>query len=103
MNSNEIDEYVEVYTLDEEGYRINTGKLINRRKTKDKGTYVIGVNNWIVNSFGEVLVQKRSRNKKDNPGKCSSTNGLKTPGEDSIDTVIKETKEELGIDIGLKI
>lgn len=95
----ENEEYVEVYTLNEDGTRNNTGNLIKRGKPAGKGFYVIGVNNWIINSQGKVLVQKRSRYKKNNPSKWSSTNGLREPNEESINTIIRETKEELGIEI----
>lgn len=99
MKLKENNEYVEVYTLDEGGKRVSTGSLAKRGKLVGEGLYVIGVNNWIINSKGEVLVQKRSKYKKNNPSKWSSTNGLRDPGEESIDTVIRETWEELGIDI----
>lgn len=51
------------------------------------------------NIKGEFLVQRRSLTKKNNPGKYSSTNGLIQLNETNIDTVIRETKEELNIDI----
>ncbi|MCX4254037.1 MAG: NUDIX domain-containing protein [Bacilli bacterium] len=59
----------------------------------------MGVNNWIINSKGEILVQKRSRLKSNNPLKWSSTNGLREIGENSVDAVIRESSEELGIEI----
>ncbi len=95
----ENNEYVEVYKLDENGNRIKTKDTAKRGKTVGNGLYVIGVNNWIVNSKGNFLVQKRSMLKRNNPGKWSSTNGLRSIGEESIETCIRETKEELGIDI----
>jgi len=95
----ENNEYVEVYTLNENGSRVKTGNLAKRGNPVGDGFYVIGVNNWIINSDGKVLVQKRSRYKKNNPGKWSSTNGLREPNEESINTIIRETKEELGIEI----
>ena len=95
----ENNEYVEVYKLDENGNRQKTENTVKRGKNVENGLYVIGVNNWIVNSKGEFLVQKRSKLKRNNPGKWSSTNGLRAMGEESIKTCIRETKEELGIDI----
>lgn len=99
MNLSENNEYVEVYSLDEFGNRVNTGKLAKRGKPVGENLYVIGVNNWIVNSNHEVLVQKRSKYKKNNPSKWSSTNGLREPKEASVETIIRETREELGIEI----
>lgn len=95
----ENNEYVEAYKFDENRKRYKTGELVKRGTQVDNGIYVIGVNNWIVNSKGEFLVQKRSMAKRNNPGKWSSTNGLRSIGEESLETCIRETKEELGIDI----
>lgn len=94
----ENNEYVEVYRLDENGNRYKTEEIAKRGKNVENGSYVIGVNNWIVNSKGEFLVQKRSMQKRNNPGKWSSTNGLRAIGEESIETCMRETNEELGID-----
>lgn len=52
----ENNEYVEVYILNENGSRINTGNLAKRGNPVGDGFYVIGVNNWIINSDGKVLV-----------------------------------------------
>ena len=46
-----------------------------------------------------MVLQRRSLTKKNNPGKYSSTNGLIQLNETNIDTVIRETKEELGVNI----
>ena len=92
-------EMMEVFTLGKDGNRVSTGQFVERGTQVSEGYYVVGVNNWIVTSGGKILVQKRANTKKDNPGKWSSTNGLKIPGEKSIDTVIRETREELGINI----
>ena len=94
-------EEVKAYRLID-GKRIETGKIYQRGSSWDKGEedcYILGVNNWIINSKGEFLVQKRSITKKNNPGKWSSTNGLVQLGETAIDTVQRETLEELGVKI----
>lgn len=95
----ENNEYVEVFLLDQNDERQNTGKIAKRGKLVGEGFYVIGVNNQIINSKGEILVQKRSRLKSNNPLKWSSTNGLREIGENSVDAVIRESSEELGIEI----
>ncbi len=58
---------------------------------------------WVYNSKGEVLVQKRSMNKKVFPG-CwdMSCAGHVDAGERTIDGLIREVKEELGVDISEK-
>ncbi len=94
-------EKVKVYKI-VNGNRLETGKLYERDSSWNKGEedcYIVGINNWIINSKGEFLVQRRALTKKNNPGKWSATNGLVQLDEEPIDTVIRETKEELGIDI----
>ena len=94
-------EEVKIYRL-VDGKRIDTGKIYQRGsnwKTDEDDCYIVGVNNWIINSEGKFLVQKRAYTKKNNPGKWSSTNGLIQLGESNLETVQRETKEELGIEI----
>ena len=94
-------EEVKTYRLID-GKRIETGKTYKRDtlwSAEDEDSYIVGINNWIINSEGKFLVQRRALTKKNNPGKWSSTNGLIQLGENNIDTVIRESKEELGIDV----
>lgn len=95
----EDNEYIEVYEMKPDGTREKLPEIAKRGVNVGKGKFVIGVNNWIMNSKGEFLVQKRSRNKKNNPNKWSSTNGLRKIGEESIATCIRETQEELGVNV----
>lgn len=83
-----------------DGKRFETGTY-ERDSEWEPGddSYIVGINNQIVNSEGKILVQQRSLKKKNNPGKWSSTNGLVALDENPIDTVIRETQEELGISI----
>ena len=94
-------EEVRVYRLVNDK-RIETEKIYQRGSSWNEGEddcYILGINNWIVNSKGEFLVQKRSIKKKNNPGKWSSTNGLVQLGESNFEAVQRETEEELGIKI----
>ena len=94
-------ERVKVYRL-ENNKRIDTGKTYERDSKWNEGEedlYIVGVNNWIVNSEGKFLVQRRALTKKNNPGKWSSTNGLIQLDEENFDTVWRETYEELGVKI----
>lgn len=96
MSSNNV-EYVELYKLGEDGIREKTTDLLVRGTTAGDGLYVIGINNWIINDKGEFLVQKRALNKINNPGKWSSTNGLRGIGESSLVACLREIEEELGV------
>ena len=92
-------EKVETYKL-ENKKRIKTNILYTRDSDESlEGLYIVGVNNWIINSEGKFLVQRRALTKKNNPGKWSSTNGLIKCGESAIKTIQRETEEELGINI----
>lgn len=65
------------------------------------GEYRQSMHLWIMNDKGEYLIQKRSNIKKTNPGLWSITGGGVDAGEPSYKTVIREAKEELGIDINV--
>lgn len=52
----------------------------------------------VFNEKGEILLQKRSMNKDVAPGKWdTSVGGHVNPGEDLIDSALREMEEELGI------
>jgi isopentenyl-diphosphate delta-isomerase len=54
---------------------------------------------WVTNSNGEVLLARRSLGKRNDPGKWSEAVGGTVEGNDLYkDTVIREAKEELGIE-----
>lgn len=61
------------------------------------GKYYLVVWIFIQNKFGEFLMQKRSAVNKD--GKWGTTAGHQKDYETSIEAIISEVKEELGIDI----
>ena len=54
---------------------------------------------WIMNENGEMLLQKRSATKKQNPNKWALTAGHVDAGEEPIDTMVREIQEELGVNI----
>ena len=88
-------EKVNVYRI-VDGKRVKVDKIYIRNSSWEEGEedlYIVGVNNWIINSEGKFLVQRRSLTKRNNPGKWSSTNGLVQLGEDRFETVQRETKE----------
>ena len=92
---------VKVYEL-KNGERIDTGRTYIRGSNWNEGEeelYIVGANVWIINNNGDFLMQKRSENKTNNPGKYSSTNGLVELNEKSVDAACREVKEELGIKI----
>ncbi len=76
-----------------------TGRTIPRGDTLKEGDYHLVVHIWFVNSKGQVLIQKRPDNLKYAPGVWAITGGSALQGEDSLTAAIRETKEELGLDV----
>ncbi|MBP3431906.1 MAG: NUDIX domain-containing protein [Clostridia bacterium] len=55
---------------------------------------------WMKNDEGMILVQKRSKNKKQAPGLWDTSSAGHVPaGETCLQTCVRETREELGIDV----
>lgn len=75
--------------------------LIREDGEPEDGEYKLSVHVWVLNSKGEILIQKRNDNLKRNPGKWAFTGGIVDTGETSISGAIRETKEELGISIDI--
>ncbi|MBR2240805.1 MAG: NUDIX domain-containing protein [Clostridia bacterium] len=73
-----------------------TGKTIFKGEEIPEGSYIIVVLVFIQNSDGKFLIQKRSERKN---GKYATTGGHPKSGEDSIQGILTEVKEEIGLDI----
>ncbi len=92
-----MEEMFDTYTRD--------GKYLDIRSKsfchgKDPGVYHKSVYVWAINKNGEVLIQRRALCKKHFPGKWDiSIAGHIHAGELPIDACVRETKEELGIDV----
>ena len=83
--------------LDENGNY--TGKSEERQVVHNDGLWHIHVGVWIMNKKGELLFQKRSMEKKVNPGKWSRTGGHVDSGETPLEAIQRETYEEIGVKI----
>ena len=83
------------------------GNLTGERKTK-KEAHALGLwhkaaHIWIINSKHEILIQRRSPFINSHPNMWDiSAAGHISAGEDSITSAIRETKEELGLQITLE-
>lgn len=80
-------------------YREKTGREHVRGEKMPDGLYHLVVHVWIKNSKGEYLISKRAADRPTNPLLWESAGGSVIKGEDSIDGAIRETKEEIGIDL----
>lgn len=85
--------------LDSEGNP--TGEIMEKydKKVFERGFYHLGSDVWIINSENKILIQKRSPLKRLEPNVWAMTGGSVILGETSLNTIVREAKEELGIDI----
>ena len=86
-------EAFDVYNKDRKklGYTKNRGESLNNSE------YSIGVEVWLFYD-NKLLLTKRSL-KKSHPGKWEVPGGCGVKGENSVDTLIREIKEEVGINL----
>lgn len=82
--------------------KIKTGGMHIRGNPLPKDKYHLVVNVWIKNSDGKYLISRRSRKKSRNPLKFETVGGAVLKGENSLQAAIRETKEEVGIDLDTK-
>lgn len=71
-----------------------TNEFIYKGETYPKDRKILVVLIWLENSKGEFLIQKRCEN-----NKWAATCGHPKKGQTSIEGIIEEVNEELGIDI----
>ena len=91
-----MEEMFDVYDIDGNYLGIKSKSFCH---SENPGCYHKPVWIWIINSKNEILIQKRSSQKKKSPNKWDMPSaGHVNAGESIIDGAIRETKEELGID-----
>ena len=74
-----------------------TGEILDKNKIHKEGKYHKEVALILLNDKGEILLQKRDSTKEIEPNKWAWHGGHVITGETSIEAIIRETKEELGI------
>ncbi len=96
VGENVKEELVDVYDQN----RKTTGKIINRRDigSLTNNEYIITVHCFIINSSNQILLTQRSFNK-NRGGKWEETHGGLKSGEKSINGIIRELQEEIGINV----
>ena len=75
-----------------------TGEIVERKKAQELGLLHWEVIIIVVNEKKQILLQKRSANKKFFPNKWALCSGLVISGESCEDAAVRELKEELGVD-----
>lgn len=92
----------EVWDIYDEN-RIKTGRTMIRGNEIKNGDYHLVVHVCIFNSKGELLIQKRTLNKKSYPGMWDvSVGGSAILGDSSQTAAERETLEEIGLKINLQ-
>lgn len=88
--------------LDEDGNI--TGRTMQKgdKIVWQKGIYHQGADVWIINAEKKILIQKRSSQKKLEPNVWAMTGGSVIKGETPLETLKRETFEELGIYLNTK-
>lgn len=81
-----------------------TGKILTKIEARSPknipdGYYVSVAGVVIINSNNEVLLQRRSKDKKINPNKWGICGGKVNLGETTIEAGVRETLEEIGINL----
>ncbi len=88
-------ELLDVY----DSYGNKTGRIVERGKKDEKfndNEHIAVAIIYIENDQGDFLIQKTSKEKGES---FSSTGGHVNHGEDPLSSIIREVKEELGVDI----
>ena len=72
---------------------------VNRREGIERGLLLEAVQLWVINpKTNEVLMQRRSKQKANNPGKLDvSVSGHVKPDETPTQAMLREAKEEIGL------
>lgn len=73
--------------------------IVNREEGINRGLLLEGVQLWIMNpENNQVLMQRRSRNKQNNPSKIDvSVSAHVEPDETAIQAMLREAREEIGL------
>lgn len=82
-----------------------TGRVVDRNSYKGElpDEYLMVVHLCVFNSRGEMLIQKRQLNKDRYPGMWDlSAGGFVQSGETAADAVLREAKEEIGVQVDAK-
>ena len=76
-----------------------TGKIHERGKLVPEGYYHLVVHVWIKNNDNMFLISRRDKSREAYPLRLECPGGSVLKGETSFDGAIRETKEEVGIDL----
>ncbi|MDD3341557.1 MAG: NUDIX domain-containing protein [Bacilli bacterium] len=72
------------------------------RKELKTGEYRLSCFAWIINDKDEILIQQRTENAKNAPNMWETVSGGATEGDTSLNGILRELDEELGIQPDIK-
>ena len=75
------------------------GRTITRGQRLRAGEHHLVVHVWIINSMNRVLIQRRSPRLRLMPNVWAATGGSAIAGENALQAVQRELREELGLDL----
>lgn len=75
------------------------GYSVDRKVVHENNMYHRHASGWIMNEKGEILLQRRSKLKKKNPGMWSKTGGHVALGETPMQALKREVLEEIGLNV----
>ena len=78
-----------------------TGQIIDKEEAHDKNLLHNEVAAFIINDKEQVLLQKRSANKRFNPNKWALCAGHVDAHESLENAILREIKDEVGLDISI--
>lgn len=76
-----------------------TGQILDKDEAHDKNLLHNEIAVFVINDNKQVLLQKRSANKRFNPNKWGLCSGHVDANESLEDAAIREIKEEIGLDV----
>ena len=90
-----MEEQIDV--LDSTGQK--TGEICPRSEVHKRGLWHRTVHIWLIDKAGKILFQLRAHDKENNPGLYdTSCAGHISAGDSSIESAIREIREELGLE-----
>ena len=89
---------MEIWDLYDENREL-TGKTHIRGEVIPEGYYHLAVHVWIRNSRGEYLISRRAADRPTFPLMWECVGGAALMGDDSLTAALRETHEEVGIDL----
>lgn len=81
---------------------VDTDRVLERNELHNLNMLHNEVTIYIINNYGEVLLQRRNKNRRFSPGKLGVIAGHVSHNEKALDAAVRECKEEIGLNVSEK-